>query len=58
MFNWLRRMDNALFSPPHQFQSILAFVVLRLGCTFEDESSESTEQNAPSERTQPNVNHP
>jgi hypothetical protein len=29
--SWFSRMDARLFSPPHQFETILAFVGLRLG---------------------------
>ena len=58
MFNWLRRIDEAVFSPPHKFETILAFVVLRLGCTFEDEPGERASRDAPSEKKQPNVGHP
>lgn len=45
MLNWLRRIDDAVFSPPHKFQTILSFVVLRLGLVFEQES-DATGQSA------------
>jgi len=31
MIDWLRKLDNRLFSPPHTFQTVLAFVTIRLG---------------------------
>jgi hypothetical protein len=57
MFKWLRKIDEIIFSPPHRFEAILAFVVLRLGCDFEDEAGEHLEQNALSEQTRPNAGH-
>jgi HEAT repeat protein len=33
--NWLRKLDDALFSPPHAFQTILAFVAVRLSLVFD-----------------------
>jgi hypothetical protein len=35
MLKWLRRLEDLLFSPPHRFDTILAFVVVRLGLVFE-----------------------
>ena len=37
MLNWLRRLDTAVFSPPHSFATILGFVVVRLGLAFDDQ---------------------
>ena len=44
MLDWLRRIDDAIFSPPHRFE-ILAFVVLRLGLTFVSEADEGLEKS-------------
>jgi hypothetical protein len=35
MWHFFRRLDEVLFSPPHCFETILAFVVLELGLTIE-----------------------
>jgi hypothetical protein len=53
MFNWLRRIDDAVFAPPHRFETILAFVVLRLGLVFESDRDESTEPETKSQPPQP-----
>jgi len=52
MLNWLRRIDDTIFAPPHKFETILAFVVLRLGLVLEDESDEGAEHGMPSEPTE------
>jgi hypothetical protein len=39
--NWLRRLDDALFSPPHTFQTILAFVTVRLSLVFDSGQKQS-----------------
>ena len=44
MRDWLRNLDDRLFSPPHTFQTIAAFVSIRLSLVF------SPELNQPSER--------
>jgi hypothetical protein len=49
MGNWLHRIDEAIFSPPHTFETILALVAVRLGLVFEEESDETTKP-APSLR--------
>ena len=58
MSNWLRRIDDALFSPPHKFETVLALVMLRLGCTLDDESAERVEQNESSQQTEPGADLP
>ena len=49
--NWLRRLDDALFSPPHTFQTILAFVTVRLSLVFDSgrEQSANVESQAAEE---------
>ncbi len=47
MFDWLRRLDDAIFSPPHKFETILALVVSQLGLVFEDGSDERADQGTP-----------
>ena len=54
MLNWLRRIDDVVFAPPHKFETILAFVALRLGLAFEDESEERPNQRVPSTEEKPN----
>lgn len=46
MMDWLRNLDHKLFSPPHTFQTILAFVTVRLSLGF-DRDSVSAKQAAP-----------
>jgi hypothetical protein len=58
MWNWLRRIDDSIFSPPHKFETILALVALKLGLDFEDESHEPGKQDAPSEQTPPQAHQP
>ncbi len=58
MFNWLRRIDDALFSPPHKFEAVLALVMLRLGCTLDGESGERVERNESSQETEPGADRP
>lgn len=41
--DWLRKLDNKLFSPPHTFQTILAFVAVRLSLCFDAETDSATE---------------
>ena len=52
MLDWLRRIDDAVFGPPHRFETVLAFVVLRLGLAFE-EAGESTGQEELSRQPTP-----
>lgn len=47
MLNWLNIIDDVLFSPPHRFETILAFVVLRLGLISEYESEDLSKQKRP-----------
>jgi len=48
MLDWLRGIDDSVFSPPHRFETILAFVVVRLGLVFEHERDERSGQEPPS----------
>lgn len=60
MMNWLRRIDEAVFSPPHLFQTALAFVTVRLSLVFdlkaeqsgkvESERTEEPREQAPTRR--------
>jgi hypothetical protein len=50
MIDWLRSIDDALFSPPHKFQTILALVVAQLGLDFEQEAGEQTQPQIPAGR--------
>lgn len=53
MLNWLHRIDGLLFAPPHTFETILAYVVVRLGLAFEDESDERPKRETPSTQKRP-----
>lgn len=35
MFRWLRRIDEALFSPPHRFEEVLALVAPSLNVSLD-----------------------
>lgn len=54
--HWLRKLDDRLFSPPHTFQTVLAFVVVRLGLEFDSAAEDansvesSTAANSPEQR--------
>ena len=43
MLNWLKKIDDWLFSPPHKFQTILAYVVICLSDDVEPEEQETKE---------------
>jgi hypothetical protein len=58
MFSWLRRIDDAVLSPPHRFETVLAFVVSRMEASFEDESGKNAKQDAPSGQTPSSADHP
>lgn len=34
MREWLRKIDDRLFSPPHRFETIFAFITVRLPLVF------------------------
>jgi len=42
MMNWLKKLDERLFSPPHTFGTVLSLVAVRLGL-FSDSGSEGVE---------------
>jgi len=42
MMDWLRKLDNRLFSPPHTFQTVLAFVTVRLCLVFESQTGHAS----------------
>ena len=44
MLDWLRRIDDVIFAPPHRFETILAFVVLRLGLAFNPKPTRASEK--------------
>jgi hypothetical protein len=56
MLDWLRRIDDVIFAPPHRFETILAFVVLRLGLAFEPEADEGVGKASSAE--QPRTQRP
>ena len=58
MFDWLRRIDDAAFSPPHRFETILAFVALQFGLSPENESETHVAPDASPERVQPSADRP
>jgi hypothetical protein len=43
--NWLRRIDQSLFAPPHTFASVLPMVALQLGLVFEPERGSQAGDN-------------
>ena len=51
MKDWLQQMDSSLFSPPHTFQTVLAFVAGYLGLAADDgaEAAKAPETQAPEE---------
>jgi len=53
MLHWLRRIDDLVFGPPHTFETILAFVALRLGLAFQDEPEVRPERDMPSRQKGP-----
>ena len=53
MLKWLRTIDDAVFSPPHKFETVLGFGVSRLGLAFERESEERAKQETPSRQEGP-----
>ena len=58
MPKWLRKIDDAIFSPPHRFETILAFVVLRLGLVFEQDSDQRPGQEIRSDQPHPKSQRP
>ena len=42
MMDWMRKLDDRLFSPPHTFQTVLAFIVVRLSLVFDEETEHVT----------------
>ncbi len=40
MIKWLRKLDDVLFSPPHTFSTVLAFVAIRLTLDFQSGADE------------------
>jgi len=52
MLDWLDRIDDSVFSPPHRFEAILAFTVVRLGLVFEGGADEGTDGERLSEESQ------
>ena len=57
MLNWLRRIDDAIFSPPHKFEIILPLVASRLGSDYGDDSDEHAEQG-PLPEAEPDHDYP
>ncbi len=54
MRDWLRNLDDRLFSPPHTFQTIAAFVSLRLSLEFPSESNQPSEREMrPAAKSEP-----
>lgn len=52
MFDWLCRIDDSVFSPPHRFETILTFAVVRLGLVFEPGADERTGRKHLAEESQ------
>ena len=51
MLNWLRRLDDAVFSPPHRFEMILRLVVSELRLEFKDDAQRTTDKAINSAKT-------
>jgi hypothetical protein len=58
MFNWLRKIDDVVLGPPHKFETILAFVVVRLRLVFEEEADQGVHQEDLSKQPQPISHRP
>lgn len=46
MMDWLRKLDYKLFSPPHTFQTILSFAVVRLSLCFDFETDSAKQADS------------